>query len=372
MSINMYDNLLLAAVFRWNMDRAVQGHLAPQLHTADFGDLLFIKSLEEENGLQLLDIDISFWHGFRGPVQHGETFGCFAARIDASDIGANTIDEDHPNDADSDTSSWTDEVPGEEHLDSEPEFDMAELIDSVNAGQLNRRFSMNQSKIHDEVILGVGEIPRQVTSKVEVETFFRLIHCPIHISREDNFPPLSSDCLAVVKSVMATKSETIVFRFNIEIKPADIGRLRNGQWLNDELVNFYLNMIKQRSEIYHGKRVHVFNTFFYPNLKDPGYEKVKRWTKSFDLFELDLVLFPVHLGMHWCCGCIDMKNKRIEYYDSLHGLDSEYFKIIRSYLQDEFLDKHNKVLDLSDWTEYVPKDIPAQMNGFDCGVFACI
>eukprot|EP00158_Paraphelidium_tribonemae_P002420 Partr_v1_DN25352_c2_g2_i4_m21769 putative specific peptidase len=114
------------------------------------------------------------------------------------------------------------------------------------------------------------------------------------------------------------------------------------------------------------------STFFYPNLKDPGYEKVKRWTKSFDLFELDLVLFPVHLGMHWCCGCIDMKNKRIEYYDSLHGLDSEYFKIIRSYLQDEFLDKHNKVLDLSDWTEYVPKDIPAQMNGFDCGVFACI
>ena len=28
-------------------------------------------------------------------------------------------------------------------------------------------------------------------------------------------------------------------------------------------------------------------------------------------------------------------------------------------------------LDLSDWIDYVPKHIPGQENGYDCGVFMC-
>jgi sentrin-specific protease 2 (axin associating molecule) len=28
-------------------------------------------------------------------------------------------------------------------------------------------------------------------------------------------------------------------------------------------------------------------------------------------------------------------------------------------------------LDLTAWTDYVPKDIPQQANGCDCGVFTC-
>ena len=27
---------------------------------------------------------------------------------------------------------------------------------------------------------------------------------------------------------------------------------------------------------------------------------------------------PIHLGEHWCCAIINLRDKRFEYYDSLH------------------------------------------------------
>ena len=46
--------------------------------------------------------------------------------------------------------------------------------------------------------------------------------------------------------------------------------------------------------------VHIFNTFFYPQVMSRGHAGVKRWTKRVDIFGVDLILIPVHLGMHWC------------------------------------------------------------------------
>ena len=191
--------------------------------------------------------------------------------------------------------------------------------------------------------------------------------------KKDNFPPLSSEIMAIVKKCMKKTDGLIVSKFNIDIGPQDIRRLVNGCWLNDELINFYCNLIAERAESNPDKypKVHVFNTFFYSTLKESGYGRVRRWTRKFDIFEKELVLFPVHLGNHWCCGVIDMKNKRIEYYDSLHGLDYKFFAVVRRYLEEEHQDKKSSAIDLSDWEDIVPKNIPAQENGYDCGVFAC-
>jgi sentrin-specific protease 1 len=58
-------------------------------------------------------------------------------------------------------------------------------------------------------------------------------------------------------------------------------------------------MIVERSKN-SGPKVHAFNTFFYPKLMKTGHASVRRWTKKVDLFAMDIVLIPVHLGMHWC------------------------------------------------------------------------
>lgn len=152
-------------------------------------------------------------------------------------------------------------------------------------------------------------------------------------SAKSNFPSLDSSMLQKVKATLKTSNQLIISKHNRQIMSEDIHRLRNGQWLNDELINFYGFMIDARSK--HSPdlpKIHFFNSFFYQSLKTNGYAKVRRWTKKFDLFELDLVIFPVHLGAHWCCGCVDFRRKTFEYYDSMHGLDRQFFSVIRTYI----------------------------------------
>ena len=51
---------------------------------------------------------------------------------------------------------------------------------------------------------------------------------------------------------------------------------------------------------------------FYQDLWSPPSLQV-------DLFAVDLIMIPIHLGMHWCLAAIDMRAKTITYYDSLLG-----------------------------------------------------
>ena len=81
-----------------------------------------------------------------------------------------------------------------------------------------------------------------------------------------------------------------------QVSDTDLSRLRPGQWLNDEVINFYGAMILGRAEAAskgkekenergEGKRplnIHYFNSFFWSKLVNEGYEKgrLARWTKK--------------------------------------------------------------------------------------------
>ena len=118
-------------------------------------------------------------------------------------------------------------------------------------------------------------------------------------------------------------------------------------------------------------KVHAFNTFFYPKLMSGGHSGLKRWTRKIDLFQQDFILVPVHLGLHWCLAIVAPKDKSIRYYDSMGGQNSACLDGLRSYMEAESLDKRKQALDTSDWVLECVEDIPQQMNGSDCGMFAC-
>ncbi len=49
---------------------------------------------------------------------------------------------------------------------------------------------------------------------------------------------------------------------------------------------------------------------------------------QFDIFEKDLVIIPLHISeTHWCCGVINFRLKRLEYYDSLQGEPGDFFQV---------------------------------------------
>ncbi|KAF8321708.1 cysteine proteinase [Clavulina sp. PMI_390] len=199
-----------------------------------------------------------------------------------------------------------------------------------------------------------------------------------------------------------------------QVSKADLDRLAPGQWLNDEVINFYGAMVKERSDRWgkendplcaddpwfganelggtqppainghtrKGKgpevgsplQTHYFNTFFYSKLTTEGYEKarLRTWTKRVDVFAKDAVLIPINLGnAHWTFACVNMRLKRIEYYDSLGHCRNSVYGALRHWLDSEHRDKKGSPFDFDGWEDYWSDEIPTQNNASDCGVFTC-
>lgn len=107
--------------------------------------------------------------------------------------------------------------------------------------------------------------------------------------------------------VPGPQEEILSSRFKLQNTRGDIQTLDNGQWLNDEVINFYMNLLVERNENQGYPDLHVFSTFFYPKLKHSGYSSVKRWTPAINLFEKELILVPVHQRVHWSLVVINLR-----------------------------------------------------------------
>jgi len=187
------------------------------------------------------------------------------------------------------------------------------------------------------------------------------------------FPILSDEEQNLVQRTLRRAEHEIVSNHgDIELTVSDVQRLSGYEWLNDEVINFYLSMLKERSTNSTTKCL-FYNSFFY-TLYQKGYARVRRWSTkaNVDIFEMDKVIFPVHLGNHWCTAVINLRDKKFEYYDSMGSPNYKCIQLMRKYLEEEYKDKKKGVFDITGWTEYQPQDIPKQENGYDCGIFACM
>lgn len=95
---------------------------------------------------------------------------------------------------------------------------------------------------------------------------------------------------------------------------SDLVRLDEGEFLNDNLIGFYLRYLEQRLEEERpelAKRVYFFNTFFFATLTNThkgrkrfNYEGVQKWTRSVDLFTYDYIIVPINELAHWYLAII--------------------------------------------------------------------
>uniref|UniRef100_T1PC08 Ulp1 protease family protein n=1 Tax=Musca domestica TaxID=7370 RepID=T1PC08_MUSDO len=178
-------------------------------------------------------------------------------------------------------------------------------------------------------------------------------------------------------SVCGPLDQVLVSKFNLNITRRDIHTLCGHNWLNDEVINFYMNLLTERGDLKsksHGlPSVYAMNTFFVPRLMQAGHAGVKRWTRKVDIFAKDVIPVPVHVGgVHWCMAIIHMKNRTIKYYDSMGTPNPSVLKALEQYLKDESLDKRKQPFDTSDFQIESVQGVPRQMNGSDCGVFSCM
>ncbi|PBP26723.1 Ulp1 protease family protein [Diplocarpon rosae] len=103
----------------------------------------------------------------------------------------------------------------------------------------------------------------------------------------------------------------------------DIERLDEGEFLNDNLIIFYLRWLEHRLAEERPDlvdRIYFHNTFFYERLTKPGkgkvdginYDAVARWTAKVDLLKYDYIVVPVNETAHWYVAIICNAPKLLE------------------------------------------------------------
>ncbi|XP_049538963.1 uncharacterized protein LOC125953420 [Anopheles darlingi] len=195
--------------------------------------------------------------------------------------------------------------------------------------------------------------------------------------KEVPLPDLTQEQLTFIKRKLQTPPHALVMdKFKIQITGDAFRTLDGNTWLNDEVINFYMQLLQYRSEQRRDQglpKVYSKSTFFLSSLRRSGYSGVRRYTKKVDLFSFDIIVVPVHVNeVHWCMAIIDLRRKAIEYYDSLGAPNNPVLEMLENYLCQESLDKRQVPFDKTGLTKRNMSDCPKQNNGSDCGVFSCM
>ena len=180
----------------------------------------------------------------------------------------------------------------------------------------------------------------------------------------------------------ADLKRVVADRNNIQVTVEKLQCLRDREWLNDEVINFYFDMLNDLSAS-SKKTSYLWNSFFWLKLSSDGngynYKAVQRWTsrKRIDIFNFERILVPMNIGKnHWALGVVELKERCIKYYDSLspHTVHASFAEYIIRYLEDEFRDKRKDqpCPDFLGTFTTCLVDPPQQRNGYDCGVFTCM
>ncbi|XP_058054847.1 sentrin-specific protease-like [Anopheles bellator] len=187
-------------------------------------------------------------------------------------------------------------------------------------------------------------------------------------------PALTQAQLDLINRKLRAGGEVVADKFNLKIKGKDLVTLAGSNWLNDEVINFYMELLRERSVVRSElPKVYTMNTFFLPRLMQNGYSGVRRWTRKVDIFAHDILVVPVHVnGVHWCMSIVDLRRKTIHYYDSMGSPNNPVLNALESYLCEESQDKRKTPFDKADLTKQNIRDCPRQQNGSDCGVFSCM
>lgn len=215
-----------------------------------------------------------------------------------------------------------------------PQF-VAQINTRYNAKERERRRRVAEEETRLKLL---GEKREEWESELEsrLRRQLEIVTKPVLDEREAEpvpvLPGITDEMELMIERCMCGNAdgEVLCDAFNLTITRRDLKTLSGLNWLNDQVINFYLTLIMERSK---GPgdwpKVFAHNTFFYPKLMSSGHAGLKRWTRRVDLFQQDFILVPVHLGLHWCLAIVSPKEQAIRYYDSMGGRNIECLNALK-------------------------------------------
>ncbi|OAF66722.1 hypothetical protein A3Q56_05542 [Intoshia linei] len=196
---------------------------------------------------------------------------------------------------------------------------------NVHSDYLTERINM-YSKKND-----IDELSSQIEKNLLISQKTPIISQHLIPVKKLIIPNLTNKMMETIQISLRLNNITKIGKYTIT--SADLVTVLKNNWLNDTIINVYFKMIELRNfENEKLPNVFSFNTFFYTKLLKNGYNGVKRWTRNVDIFSKSFILVPIHQKMHWCFLVIDIKRKRIVYFDSLGGHDDVCLHHFRYFL----------------------------------------
>ncbi|GAB2271461.1 hypothetical protein Dimus_006298 [Dionaea muscipula] len=187
----------------------------------------------------------------------------------------------------------------------------------------------------------------------------------------------------------------------VSISKRDVDLLQPETFVNDTIIDFYIKYLKNKIPSGEMHRFHFFNSFFFRKLADldknpssafegkAAFQRVRKWTRKFDLFGKDYIFIPVNYNLHWSLIIIchpgevaDFEDRRsskpsrvpcILHMDSIKGNHTGLENLIQSYLWEEWKERRKETSEdvASKFLNFrfLSLELPQQENCYDCGLF---
>ena len=165
--------------------------------------------------------------------------------------------------------------------------------------------------------------------------------------------------------------DEILSRHFLEMTRRDYRSLGGRNFLNDKVIDEYLQLVRLRNVSEELPKVYPFTTHAFSWLEDDyerNFPNVMRWCKE-DLTEMEILLIPIHKADHWSLVVVDVRKEKLSYYDSIIGnrRRSNAPKVMKKFVEQYWKHKGKNIK----LKVIIVDTAPVQRNGYDCGVFVC-
>lgn len=190
-------------------------------------------------------------------------------------------------------------------------------------------------------------------------------------------------------SLQAGNTLPVLTYNRIEITTEDMKCLRAREFLNDQIINFYMEFLR-RSYLNEEqqRRVYVCDTFFMAAIENSDESRIQRWLKRINIMDRSHLLIPVMMNEHWFLMVLchpksifdesrrQGQRPKIHIMDSMEFYDEEkkqqiinaLYDFVRAAATIECNLSKEEIGNLKRRLPVVNATVFQQTNAFDCGI----
>lgn len=181
----------------------------------------------------------------------------------------------------------------------------------------------------------------------------------------------------IIFNVVGKDDEVVIKVGEIHLERRALICLKPQMWLNSQVIDAYMELLQIRND-HNGGKFMFFSTHFYHLVakRAGGYNfrKGLAYVRNKNVFDMDMLVIPMNQNEnHWVMVVVNIKEKRIEFYDPLQQRRTIYTEMF--FMQKWFAElaalQNFKTVNIQAWGSQMMTNVPLQKDINNCGVYVC-